>query len=235
MWHEAIAGREANNIIDAIWAFIYSQRDVRNFHLWADNCTAQNKNWYLYTAMVIMLNSPQNEIESITISYLTKGHTHMSADSVHGNIDRKMTRNQSIFDFEDFKTIVLQARSHIKVLEPNVHYDWPKKKRSPRLNNDPLKDFQLSSIVKVKFVRGSRHMLYKTSFSDDFASLDFIVKKFDVTVWPKTIDGPRGIKTSKKEEILAKLVHLMPDSRKQFWYDLPVNDASPDLLEEDSE
>lgn len=55
------------------------------------------------------------------------------------------------------------------------------------------------------------------------------MKKFDCTVPPKSIEIPRGIKQKKKEVIINKLVCLMPESRKTFWYNLPVNDSSVDL------
>lgn len=68
-----MAGRDAQNIIDAILTFIESQRDVKHFVLWADNCTAQNKNWILFTSLVSIVNKPNNNLKSLTIKYLTKG------------------------------------------------------------------------------------------------------------------------------------------------------------------
>jgi len=66
------------------------ERDAKIFIFWADNCTGQNKNWVLFTALISSLNSKhKNSIESVTIKYLTKGHTHMPADGVHGNIETK--------------------------------------------------------------------------------------------------------------------------------------------------
>lgn len=41
------------------------------------------------TAMVMIVNNESNEVESITINYLTKGHTHIAADAVHANISGK--------------------------------------------------------------------------------------------------------------------------------------------------
>lgn len=52
LWHEAIASRKEENITDAILALIKEERDVTDFKFWADNCTGQNKNWILFTALV---------------------------------------------------------------------------------------------------------------------------------------------------------------------------------------
>lgn len=88
MRHEAVAGRNRQNIVDSILRVIEQERDIKEFIFWADNCTAQNKNWILYTAFVIIVNENAGP-DSITIRYLTKGHTHMSADGIHGNIEKK--------------------------------------------------------------------------------------------------------------------------------------------------
>ncbi|CAK1588934.1 unnamed protein product [Parnassius mnemosyne] len=225
---EAQAGREASDIMNAIYAFIQANRDMEHLYIWADNCTAQNKNWTLYTAMIIIVNNSLNNLKSVTISYLTKGHTHMSADAVHGNIEMKMRRQRNIYDFQDFKDTVMQSRRNIKPIEINCRYEWPKKKRVARLN-EPLKQFNLNSVVQVEFSPGSRNLFYKTRFDEPLQELDFLVKKFNCTELPKSLDTPRGIKQNKKEEIINKLVCLMPESRKSFWNNLPVNDSSADL------
>jgi len=66
LWHEAIASRKGENITDAILALIKEERDVTDFIFWADNCTRQNKNWILFTALVCILNTTHNTVESIT-------------------------------------------------------------------------------------------------------------------------------------------------------------------------
>ena len=84
----------------------------------------------------------------------------MSADAVHGNIELKMKRQKNIYDFQDFKDTVMQSRKNIKVIEITCRHDWPKK-RAIR-HNDPLKDFNLNSVVQVEFIAGSRNLFYKT-------------------------------------------------------------------------
>lgn len=134
IWHEGYAGREASNIVDAILTYIKNDRDYIHFHIWADNCTAQNKNWTLFAALTTIVNT--NPVETVTLSFLTKGHTHMTADSVHGNIESKIKRQGDVLDFEDFKEVILASRNKIKVTELNICRTWPKKKRTARKNDD---------------------------------------------------------------------------------------------------
>jgi hypothetical protein len=162
VWHEGHAGQEASNIVDAILTFMKNERDCQHFHIWADNCTAQNKNWTLFTALTTIVNT-ETTVETVTLSYLTKGHTHMTADSVHGNIERKIKRQGDVLDFEDFKDVVNSSRQKIKVTDLSDCRNWPKKKRAPRKNDDEdlMKSFLLKEVVQVKFVAGSRNILYK--------------------------------------------------------------------------
>lgn len=89
LWHEALGGRKAEALIDAMLQIIAKERDASQFLFWADNWTAQNKNWVLYTSLVTEVNRV-NGPSQIIIRYLTKGHTHMSADGIQGNIEKKI-------------------------------------------------------------------------------------------------------------------------------------------------
>ncbi|CAG9795762.1 unnamed protein product [Diatraea saccharalis] len=233
VWHEGHAGRKTSNIVDAILTFIKNERDCQHFHIWADNCTAQNKNWTLFTALTTIVNT-ESAIETVTLSYLTKGHTHMTADSVHGNIERKIKRQGDVLDFEDFKDVVNSSRQNIKVIDLSYCRNWPKKKRALRKNDDEdlMKTFLLKQVVQVKFVAGSRNILYKTRFDEPFLELDFLPKNYKVIGLPEEKSVPRGIPSRKKDVIIAKLVPLMPETRRTFWYQMPVNDESIDLQTE---
>lgn len=126
LWHEAIAGRKGKNITDSILALIEQERDVTDFIFWCDNCTGQNKNWILFTALVCILNSNQ----SVTIKYLTKGHTHMSADGVHGNIETKIRKVRNIYDYDDLKNTIKDSRQNLDIIDQKKFRQWTSKKMS---------------------------------------------------------------------------------------------------------
>ena len=91
MWHEALRGRGAENIVDSVYTVVTAEKDVQEFIFWMDNCSSQNKNWVLYTSLVMMVNREEGP-KRITLKYLTKGHTHNAADGIHGNIETKMRK-----------------------------------------------------------------------------------------------------------------------------------------------
>ena len=72
---------------------------------WTDNCGAQNKNLALFTAMVAAVNRPGGP-ETITFKYLEKGHTFMSPDSFHAQVEKGMRKKKNISDLDDFLKIV---------------------------------------------------------------------------------------------------------------------------------
>ncbi|KAG5883709.1 hypothetical protein JTB14_012415 [Gonioctena quinquepunctata] len=62
MWHEGLAGRDGNHIVDAIFRVFEEERDVKEFIIWSDNCTGQNKNWILYTSLVWLRRSSSLDV-----------------------------------------------------------------------------------------------------------------------------------------------------------------------------
>lgn len=90
-------------------------------------------------------------------------------------------------------------------------------------------------MVQVVFKRGSLNLLYKVSFSDDeFIELKYLkvnyLKKGSLKK-PSFRTSTRGINKSKQEDIIKKLVPLMPETRRHFWTNLKVAEV-PDLMTE---
>ena len=80
-WQEEIACRLAGNVASSFIKCIILDA-TSHILFWADNCSGQNKNLTLYTALVQCVNAAWGPD-------LQEGHTFMKADSVHGGIGRK--------------------------------------------------------------------------------------------------------------------------------------------------
>ena len=110
IWHEAISGRNDEDIASSYYTFLTANcRDAERVTIWADNCTAQNKNWTIFTMLAYLVNSNKIAAKSITINYFEPGHTFMAADSVHAEVENQMKRKQKVYDFEDFSSCVTAA------------------------------------------------------------------------------------------------------------------------------
>ena len=87
VWQGDISGRNAEDLMScyakAMQDPVY--RDCKKFTFYADKCSAQKNNWTIYTAMVSEVNRTRRPEppDVVTIKYLEKGHTFMSADSFH--------------------------------------------------------------------------------------------------------------------------------------------------------
>ena len=81
LWHEAICGRTAS---DATSSFLRFIREIcipdMQLVIWADNCSGQNKKWFLFTALFQCVNTWGPRVVELT--YLESGHTFMAADSI---------------------------------------------------------------------------------------------------------------------------------------------------------
>ena len=107
LWHEGLSSRNAEDVMScyakAMRHPLY--RDKSKFTFYADNCSAQNKNWTLFTGMIAEVNRVGGP-DQVTVKYLEKGHTFMAADSFHAKIERAMRKMRNLYDFNDFKTAV---------------------------------------------------------------------------------------------------------------------------------
>lgn len=150
LWHEAVAGRKGENITDAILVLMKEEKYVKDFIFWADNCTGQNKNWILFIALVYTLNTTCNTIDSITIKYLTKGHTHMSANGIHGNIEKKIRKVRIVYDYDDLKKTIEERKQNLGIIDQKSFFQWTSKKRTTYILWGPLKSFKLKNVILVK-------------------------------------------------------------------------------------
>lgn len=102
LWHEGIAGREQEEIISAFHTFLKSNRDVHQIVIWEDNCTSQNKNWAFITSLIFLINSPEFGTENVHLKYFEPGHSYMSADSFHHQVELSLKKQKNNLRFQRF-------------------------------------------------------------------------------------------------------------------------------------
>lgn len=128
VWHEALFGRSKDELISTFYQFFLAKRDVKRIILWLDNCTAQNKNWYLFSFMLYIVNSDEIVCDEIIVRFFEPGHTFMAADSFHNIVELSMQRmGNKLYDFEDFVQAVKTVTSNTEVLpmDLNHFFQWP--------------------------------------------------------------------------------------------------------------
>jgi hypothetical protein len=107
-WHQGTAGRGAVEISSCIVSFVLKKISdgVHEFRFYSDNCSAQNKNRILFSALQHL--SVKYNV-NITIRYLQTGHTQMEADSMHSLIERQ-SKGKTIFVPQQWFDIMREAK-----------------------------------------------------------------------------------------------------------------------------
>ena len=231
LWHEGIKGRNAPYVASTYISFIRSNRDINDFVFWVDNSLGQSKNWYLFTAVANEVNINEKNAKTIIMKYFEPGHTFVSADSFHHKVKLAMRQKERVADFQDFVDIVNNCRRAL-VMSFDDFFEFPKGvSQAKYIQNKPkLEDAQV-----VKFVRGSNQIYWKNNHRDNnFKSSRFLQKKYEKSIekeFSRNIEN-RGVKSSKKENIIKVLCPHMKERSSPFWNALHVNYASVDLISE---
>jgi len=111
LWHEGLAGRKKEDIVSAFHSFFLAQRDAKFITLWLDNCSGQNKNWTLFSYFIYIVNSSEIAADEVIFKFFEPGHTFMSADSFHHQVELSLKKSGKVYDFNDFVSCVQDANS----------------------------------------------------------------------------------------------------------------------------
>ncbi|CAH2000887.1 unnamed protein product [Acanthoscelides obtectus] len=188
VWHEATRGRNAPDIASTFYHVIKnSNPNVMSFIFWMDNCSAQNKNWTLYTMFACLVNADWGP-ENIIVKYFEPGHSFMKADSVHGQIGREWRKRKQILDVNDFVDVINASSKKNKpiVMRHSDFYPFIDGSKQRRKNISGEVNIPLLDQIKIaEFRKGSRSLFYKTSFDEtEYAEANFLKSKFDINQQP---------------------------------------------------
>ncbi|CAI6365895.1 unnamed protein product [Macrosiphum euphorbiae] len=226
IWHEAISGRNKEDLISTFYVFFKELRDIPHIVLWLDNCSSQNKNWALLSFLVFIINSNEIKSKFIDLYFFEPGHTFMSADNFHHQVEKALKKQKKTYDFQDFANAVKNAKKEVivKCMEHDDFFLWTDNK-SPKKTNKKANRVMLKNIITIRAVRGQYDLLYKTNLNDEnYGRLDFLKSKFinKQILMPPAKVAPCGISESKRNDILNTLNQVLPEDRKVFWKNLPV-------------
>lgn len=228
VWHEGITGRSKEDIVSTFYAFFLQYRDSPRIILWLDNCSSQNKNWCFLTFLIYVVNSDEMAIDEINIQYFVPGHTFMSADSFHHQVEAALKKQKKTYDFKDFSDAVQSANKskvEVKEMKHTDFFLWKDFKSQQKLQKAENRLY-LADIVSIKAVRGSYVLKCKTDLEqDDYITLDFLCKKNmkkNGIATPSPLSAPCGVPLEKRESILKNLDTVLPKNRKQFWEELAI-------------
>lgn len=228
LWHEGISGRSKEAIISTFFSFMLHNRDVEHFVFWLDNCSSQNKNWAFLSFLMFIINSDKIAAKDIIINYFEPGHTFMSADSFHHQVELSLKKAKKVYDFHDFVEAVQTSNSKrvtVKEMAVADFFDWKDYSSQAKLKKIEPRVY-LSQVVKVMVQRGSDTLKVETDDTGELKQIDFLqVRAIKSGIKePAVMKKPSGIPKSRKEHILKNLGEIIPANRHNFWRELPTSD-----------
>ena len=150
--------------------------------------------------MVAIVNDSSNHVESITLKYFEAGHTFMSADSFHHQVEKEATTKGNLYDLEDFLQCVRNSGTCVLMNEGDF-LQW----RNEMLESKTSKTLRplLNNMVVAHFKRGSTNMHYKSALS---------------------MTEYKGVQAEQKKGIISNLLPLMPENCKAFWLNMKISE-----------
>lgn len=145
VWDQTIGRKGCAEITSCLWDFFQMKvsQGIKEFRIYSDNCSAQNKNQFLFSMYVMA--SIRFKIK-ITHRYLEVGHTHMEVDSVHASIER-VAKTRDIFVPSQWYALMKIA----KVKKPL--YDVKEMKQEEIFDFWPLAKHQTWEKVRTSRIR----------------------------------------------------------------------------------
>lgn len=234
VWNETISGRHQEDILSAFHMFFVKNGHHNNIKLWLDNCTSQNKNWQFFVHLILLVNSKLISSSVLELWFFEPGHTFMSADSFHHQVEKELKNAKKVYNYDDFVACVKRANAHNPPQVVDMNYsDFFK-------HGMTVSNYQLNKITprpyiaemkKIRFERGSFDFHFAYELDSDYKSINLFNKKqlqelksnkFDILSKMKYRTEPIGIEKEKKDSIVKNLVPLMPALKGEYWSEIPL-------------
>lgn len=235
LWHEGVSGRDGNDIASATVRLLEKilasyDNPVEELILWSDACVPQNKNSFMATALIELLNQ-SNHLKIIHQKFQEPGHSCVQeVDSVHSVIDRHLERLEVHSPLAMVRTL-LKVRSKKKLRVYQMRKACFKDYKSVAKTFTTLDQVPFSKIKHIVYTKDSNLVKYKTSFDEeDFKEVNFktsrsntrrttkLAKTELIAVTPKASVNRKTITIpSLKKEDIKKLYKFFSEDDKMFW------------------
>ena len=231
LWHEGETGRSCEDVAAAFFLYMSTAcRNMKHVTVWADNCSGQNKNWTLCTALLQLVHAAENAIDKVTMKFFEPGHTSMAADAVHQTVSKKIRAKEKLEDFDDYTDVVNAAGVKSLRMEPGRNMlelkDGVSRGKLKALQQESDRPYLAD--FKVIEVRAGSELLYtkKQLNQTSFRAYDLMKNSFDVVDTPELVTST--CPPAAREKALHILKHLAPHMmphKRLFWEALVVNDG----------
>lgn len=192
--------------------------------LYADNCVARNKNKLFISWLVIIVNDIGFIPKELCLTYLTPGHTMMSADATHGCIERKLSNSDYLTE-DELISLIREARkdnfvtklTYANFFEFFIPFDnFPFKVGEVKMLKVVKEDFciYVKSDYNGQFVK---HDILSESIREKIS--DYQKRKISIFQELKALDRPNGVPQRKIDSIKKAIEQTNPNSDAKSAFD----------------
>lgn len=256
IYHEGEGGKGANDVCTMLNWYIENKvdKDVKNLHLFADNCAGQNKNNTLVRMMMGLCETKR--FNDIKVTFPVRGHSFMPNDRDFGIIRRKLRKEERYYTVNEVVELIKHSSKNpnkFSIVEMKaddfIDYSswWPKFYKRTCLSDDsygktvPRHQKLTFTISKYREMIFSAETPHSVLCNMNIAGLVMDTFRLRNGVQPFELPSQKAytsvlpINYKKMDDIKKTLVYITQD-KLVFWNKIiswPVTTASPDGHEDD--
>ncbi|KAF0301326.1 hypothetical protein FJT64_026333 [Amphibalanus amphitrite] len=161
-------------------------------------------------------------LKTVTVKFLEKGHTSMSADAVHQVVNKFLSKKNEVADFQDFVEACAHASDVVEMAATDFR-DISSGISASRLKKLAGEDLRptLRKMRAIQARRGEHRLFMKESHEQPTWKAYEITKvTFDEMEQPPRRKVERGVNRDKLDKIKSRLAPLMKPHKRAFWLGL---------------
>lgn len=226
--------------------------DVKHVTTYSDTCGGQNRNQYVASAMLYIVN--KTNIDTVNMKYMESGHTYLEADSMHSTIERAR-KHKKIYSTEEWGLLIQMSRKKpkpydVKIQKFNDIFDLTSLGKVVMHNKTINTKGETVSWLKIKWLKFDKTkpfiIQYKYELQSElsFEELDVRMGSKESLDWNlinlrQKYETPLPISKAKKKDLLYLLkTGVIPETYSMFFSNLPASEKAKDVAsysQEDAE
>ena len=236
LWDETTAKRGAIEIISNVDFFInnYVSNDTRELIFFSDNCSGQNKNYFLTSYYLYLIH--KGRFDEISHIYFQVGHTYMAADGDFGLIEKNVSQQMHIYTPDEYAYIIRNCRETedsrfiVNVMQQKDYKDWEiiskeTTRRKGSINYSKCCYFRFSKNYKFGYGCGDSYLKYMEHSDEKIsmvkgrgisAEISFDLSNLQIT---QKYTSPIPLSPEKQADLLVLTSEWVPPAWKRLYWD----------------
>ena len=231
VWDETIASRGSQEIASCILKHIQDITTQKHVIAYSDACTGQNRNINIALIWLKIVQSSDNNVETVDHKFMVSGHSFLPNDRDFGLIETKIKKSNYLYIPEHYYNLIEVCKKKNPFLEVQMaqkNFISTKQLKDSTNNRKKNTNGEAVSWLKIQWIRflknSSYKMFYKTSLDDnsEFKILDLSPKIGRPRIY-ENIDLPplyttiRPITKEKHKDMMDLLPYIPPIFHKHYF------------------